>query len=999
MFEKRIILSIITLLVLSSIITGQGIVINEIMSSNSSAYFDEYGDTPDWIELINAADQTINLSNYSLSDNIFNPLKWIFPSIDLLPNDIILVNASGRDLNTIIVNEEEPHISGLHTNFSISNGNESIYLFNNDGNLIDSVEAILLPENNSYGRNIGDLNNWSIFQISTPGFENNTQAYTGQIAIPEINLPSGFYSSNLTIMIVNQDPDINTFYTLDGSEPTMSSSEFSNPLLLNKTTVVKAKSFRNGFLQSETSTNTYFINEESDLTVISLSTNPANLWDENSGIYVLGNNAEYELPHYGANYWQDWEKPASLQLFDKDKNNQFKIDVDIKIFGGWSRANEQKSLAIFTNNGNPINYKIFPNLDIDNFKSIVLRNSGNDWNSTMMRDGFIHTIAEALNIDKLAYEPAVLFLNGEYWGIHNIREKLNLSYISSHYNVKNENIDLLELDGDEIDGTNEEYLKLKEFIANNDLSIDANYKVVSNKMDIKNFIDYNIFEIYIANTDWPGNNVKFWRDRSEAGRWRWILFDTDFGFGWIYGEDYSHNTLSFALETNGLDWPNPPWATLFLRKLLENTNFKNAFVSRYSDLSNTEFVPEKIKYKISLMSNQIKSEMQKHIQKWNQFSMANWENNLSTMKNFADYRISYLNEYFKNQFGLSGISKINITIAQPNFGKVQINSIIPNSYPWSGNYFNDLKVKLIPRPELGYIFTGWSGGVSSSNDTLELNVENSINIIANFRPIDDHPSIIINEINYNSNSSLDTEDWIELYNNSDNTIDLSNWLLKDEVDTNLFVFPNSVNIMPKDYLVICRDSISFKNYLGDGIRIIGNFSFGLNNSGDLIRLYKDNGVLVDTVRYDDSAPWPVKPDGLGNTLELINPDLENSSFVNWKSSFDFGSPGRINSIFSTNVEKAEAEKYDEFTLSQNYPNPFNPITTIKYSVPIVASSSNIQLSIYDVLGRKVKTLVNEVKSYGNYELIFDATEMTSGIYFYQLQVGDYFITKKMVLLK
>lgn len=1001
MLEKRIVLSIILLLLLKSIITGQGIVINEIMSSNSSAYYDEFGDTPDWIELINWSDQVINLSQYSLSDDILSPQKWIFPSIELLPSDIVLINASGRNLKTIIAHEEKPYIRGLHTNFSISNGNESIYLFNNVGNLIDSVGAILLPENISYGRNMDDINNWSLFLIPTPGLENNTEAYTSKVEPPEINLSSGFYSSNLTIEHTNNDPRINTFYTLDGSEPTTDSRNLINPLILDKTTVVKVKSFKTGFLPSETITNTYFVDEESDIKVISLSTSPENLWDENSGIYVLGNNAESEIPFYGANFWEDWEKSATLELFDKNKINQINVDVDIKIFGGWSRANEQKSLAIFTNKSGPINFKIFPNLDIENFKSLVLRNSGNDWNSTMMRDGFIHSIADDLDIDHLGFEPSVLFLNGKYWGIHNIREKLNLNYISSHFNVEKQNIDFLELDGEIIDGTNEDYFELREFISNSDLSNNDNYNIVSNSIDIKSFIDYNILQIYIANTDWPGNNVKYWKDRSETGKWRWILFDTDFGFGWIYGEDYQHNTLSFTLETNGQDWPNPPWSTLFLRKLLENTNFKNKFISRYADLINTELGSAKLNNKISIMADQIRSEMPNHIQKWNQFSLSNWESNLSVMRRFADSRASYLNEYFREQFGLSGISKINVTLSQPNSGKVQVNTIIPNLYPWSGNYFNDITLKLIPRPELGYIFTGWSGGVSSSNDTLVLDIKNSLNITANFQPKIDHPGVVINEINYNSNSSVDTEDWIELYNNSENLIDLSNWILKDEVDTNIFVFPNSIFILPRDYLVICRDTSSFNNYFNDNIITVGNFEFGLNNSGDLIRLFTDNEVLVDSVRYDDAAPWPVTPDGIGNTLELVNPDLENSSYVNWKSSFDFGSPGTINTIFSTDVERIEEEKYDEFTLSQNYPNPFNPSTTIKYSVPYTINNDEtlLQITIFDILGRRVKTLVNEMKTYGNYEINFNATELTSGIYFYQLKVGEYLKTKKMVLLK
>jgi hypothetical protein len=1175
------IFAVVYLLSLTSNDFAQGIVINEIMSSNSSYYFDEFGETPDWIELYNGSGENIDLSSYFLSDNKNLPNKWAFPAIDLPADSILLVNASGRDIKantaswetvidkgdswsyllgttepssnwkdieflsigwnlgfsgigygddddlTVITPQKSIYlrkefeisdlenisavlfnidyddgfvaylngqeiaranlgnsgefvpfnqytdeareallyrnlpletffikdissiiVSGvnvlsiqvhnfgenssdltaipfltigyksggtkyiadqvrsflpkIHTNFSISNGNESVYLFDSSGNIVDSVSAILLPNNTSYGRNLNDINSWSIFQNPTPGYPNSELGYAGQTDIPIISLPSGFYQTNVNLTISNQAEGIETYYTLDGSEPNSSSPIFNDQLLINKTSVLKLKSFKMGFLPSETVTDTYFINENSNLPIISLSTDPINLWDYYEGIYVLGPDAESAFPYFNANFWQDWRKEATFQLFDENKIYKVSSqDVEIKIFGGWSRGNDQKSLSIFGLNGEKTNYKLFKELDVKDFSSVVLRNSGNDWGSTMLRDGFMQTLANDLNIDNLAYEPAILFLNGEYWGIHNIREKINLNYISSHYSAAKQDIDLLELDGNIIDGTNESYLELKQFITNNNLASEANYEFVKQKLDIDSFIDYQLFQIYIANTDWPGNNSKFWRDRSINGKWRWILFDTDFGFGWDYGEDYNHNTLSFALQSNGPGWPNPPWATLFLRKLIANDSFRNNFINRYSDLSNSYITASKVKELLEKSSDEIRSEIPNHAKKWGQFSSSQWELNINKMKRFADLRIVYLNEYFKNQFSLSGIGKVEITLSEPNSGKVKINSIIPQTYPWKGDYFIGQEIKLIAQPNPGFIFNGWSGAVSSSQDTLLVDISAVQNIVANFQINSNHPQIVINEINYNSSSSFDTEDWIELFNNSDEIIDVSNWVLKDEVDTNIFVIKEGTVISPLDYLVLSRDTLSFRNYLSESVNLSGNFEFGLNNSGDLIRLFDNDGLLIDSLRYDDLSPWPIEADGSGSTLELINPELDNSINLNWKSSVGFGTPGGINSTFVTEIKEQNVLMPQTYSLSQNYPNPFNPTTIIKYSIPNSENGRGnlVNLKIFDLLGREIKVLVKGMQSPGNYEIGFNAADLTSGIYFYQLTAGDFKETKKMILLK
>ena len=1163
-----------SLLIIHNIDFAQNLVINEIMSSNTDSYKDEFGSYPDWIEIYNNSSQTINLSSFALSDNLNNISKWNFPDIDLESDENILVAASGRDIRnttssweTIInqgdiwkyfLGKQEPpekwrdinfsdlnwksgfsgigygdgddrteienvsalylrktfsieditkvtqvmfnidfddayvaYLNGieisrkniglpyelvpfdrfsdiysearlyqnqeldavfvddaqsilmngdnilaiqvhnsdltssdltaipfltlgfnyssteinvadeiisqlptLHTNFKISNGQESVYLSNIEGTIIDTIGVVFIPNNLSYGRYPDGNGSLHYFDQPTPGESNLEQGYIDKVDDPLLNLDGGFYNNPVTIQLLNESMDKKTYYTLDGSEPNTNSSEFLNYLNINSTSVVKIKSYVQNQLPSSTNSHTFFINEEKYLPTISLSTDPKNLWDYNTGIYVIGPNAESTFPFFGANFWQDWEKPAHFELFQDGSSRALTHDVIIKIFGGWSRGQSQKSISVFPQKD--FEYDFFSDLDIDKFSSIVLRNSGNDWNFTMLRDGLVSRIANQLNIDNLAYEPAELYLNGEYWGIHNIREKLNLSYIGNHFNIDKDKINLLELKGNVIDGSSEEYFQLIEYLNSNSLIDQEKYNYVKSQIDIDNFIDYQLLQIFIANVDWPGNNLKFWKKQGTLGKWRWILFDTDFGLGWMYGEDYTHNTLHFALEVNGPEWPNPPWSTLILRKLIENSEFKQKFINRYSDLVNTSLSYLSIHENLTEASEKIKLAIPRHSQKWNQFSFDEWLKNIEVIERFAVLRSLYLNSYFEEEFNLGNPSEIEFTVFPSSSGKIKINSVITHKSPWIGKYFKDHQIKLTAVPNPGYTFIGWSGGSNDTSDSLEIIVEDWSTIQANFEKDNSHPQIVINEINYNSSSVYDTEDWVEIYNKLDNVIDLSNWKLKDGIDTNIYIIPPSTYLRADDYLVICRDTLDFKSVQGNTVNIIGNFNFGLNNSGDLIRLYNKFDILIDSVRYDNNFPWPIEADGGGSTLELTNPANDNSVYYNWSASLSLGSPGDTNAKLVLDVNNPNEKSLNNFNISQNYPNPFNPSTVINFSIP---RKSNVSLKIYDVLGNEVAELVNAVKSEGEHSVLFDGINLPSGVYFYRITTESSNIVKKMILIK
>lgn len=887
----------------------------------------------------------------------------------------------------------------LHTNFKLSSAGETLLLTNTQNVTVDEVSFSNIGLDISYGRQPDGSTNWFLFSQATPNDSNITQGSSGKVEKPIVLVSGGFYSSPVSVSIIKSDSNEVVRYTLDGSDPKETSQIYSIPISIPSTKVLRAKSFQTGLLPSETITNTYFINFNSPLTVVSISTDPGNFFDEENGIYTLGDSAETSFPYFGANFWKDWERPVHVELFEKNGSKGFDIDMGVKIFGGWSRGNAQKSLALFARGQygyNSLSYKLFEDLPFTEYESFVLRNSGNDWLSTMFRDALMTSLVDKVDIDKQNYRPAVLFINGEYWGIQNIREKINESYLAQHHNVDKDSVDILEYEGSIVSGDNTDYINLYSFIENNNMSVNENYEYVKSKMDVDNFVRYFISQIYFDNQDWPGSNIKYWRG-GVNGKWRWLLFDTDFGFGIWNINAYQNNTLNFATAINGPEWPNPPWSTLILRKLLENNSFRTSFINCFSDFSNTIFKSSEVVGKINHMAAAIEPEIIRHGQRWNQFSLASWLQNVQVLRTFAEQRISLMRNHFSQKFGLGASVALYILISDTIRGSVKLNSLELKQPSWYGNYFIGIPISLIARPKSGYKFVRWEGAINSIEDSLIYTLAGNTVLNAVFEVDSNYslPKVVINEISYNQSSSFNTEDWVEIFNNSDTSINISGWTFKDSDDTHSFIIPEGTELTSNSYLVLCTDTSLFKPLFPSVQNYIGNTGFGLSGNGELIRLFDDQMNLIDSLVYDDTAPWPTQPDGNGPTLSLINPDLDNSIGENWNSSLGNGTPGKINDIF-VNADNEKLRLPLEYALLQNYPNPFNPITNIRFEIP---SASYVTLKVYDIIGNEVVKLVDEFKNPGNYIVNFDAGRLSSGVYFYRLQAANFSSTKKLILLK
>jgi len=896
----------------------------------------------------------------------------------------------------------------LHTNFKISADSEMVLITDDRQQLCDQVEIKHLRRDVSLGRLPDGGAQLYLFSEPTPGQANATQGYFHLAEPPVFSPPGGAFASQVAVNISSQTPGGTIYYTTDGSIPTQESSAFGSSIILKKTTVLRAQVFASDYVPSDVVTNTYLINEQSDLPIFSLTTEPDNLWDLDHGIYVRGRNTQSAYPYFDANFWQDWERPVHVEFFESDGKACLNFDAGMKIFGGWSRAFDQKSVAIYARGRygtREIDYQFFPDKPIHQFQTFVLRNSGNDWPSTMLRDGMMQQLVKNCNVDIQAFRPAIVFLNGEYWGIHNIREKMNEHYLANNHGVDPENIDLLENNKMVVEGNAQHYQQMLNYISSHNLRLKATYDSVRALIDIENFMDYQIAQIYFDNTDWPGNNIKYWRPRLPAGKWRWLMFDTDFGFGMYGGNNYVNNTLAFALEPNGPNWPNPPWSTFLLRKLLENDVFRIDFINRFMDYLNFYFQSDTVIYKIEVFKNQIKNEIPRHHSRW-PGSAGSWAQKVNVLTTFAKRRPAYLRQHLKSMFQLNSTIVLELKITPPGVGKIRVNSITISESPWVGYYFKGLPIQLTALTQPGYRFAGWSDSATGHAIQLTLNPQHDLVITARFEPQAlEFTPVVINEINYHSAVDFDPGDWIELMNLTHFPIDLSGWTLSDRNDEHRFAFPPQTTIAARGFLVLSRNKIQFNSIFPAIQNVIGNFDFGLNDGGELIRIYNPSGVLIDSLTYEDQSPWPTAPDGSGPTLELQEAVLDNACYSNWSASaVKGGTPGRQNSI-SLSIKGSPTDPA-VFRLSQNYPNPFNSQTTIYYELP---ESCLVKLVLVNIRGQIVATLINKQQSVGRHEFQLSLpledtlNHLSTGIYFYQLEAthpGAHFSeVKKLLYLK
>lgn len=837
----------------------------------------------------------------------------------------------------------------FHTNFKISSEGEPLILSNDQNQIIDQLPETEIPTDFSIGRS-GNESEIFYFINPTPGYQNDETAYLGIISNEVVfSHPGGFLEEPVNLTLAGQSNDQIIRYTTDATPPNETSLVYSSPIAVTDNTVIRASIFEPDYIPSTAQNRTFIFNQNHEIDVVFLTTDPYNLFDEEYGIYVPGPEGTYDphIPYYGANFWEDWERPVHMAFYEKETANLgTEFNAGIKIYGNWSRGQyEQRSLALYARRsyGDPkFEYPFFDDLSYNEFENLVLRNSGQDFLISSIKDITLTSLMEGSGLEYQSYRPVATYINGDYWGMYHLREKINEHMLASKFNIDADEITLLTANADEIEGSNEEYLALLDYITNTDLSNDHNFEYVKEQMDIHNYALYQATEIYISNYDWPGSNIKYWKH--PGAKWRWILYDTDQGFGPRFDTDnYDTNALSLALEDDGPSWPNPPWSTLLFRRLVTNISFRNTFINRSADELNSRFLPEPVKAHIDQISQSILSEVEAHYTRWDG-DPSDQAYYVNEMKNWAENRPAFAKEHIMAQFQLPAMHSITIHNENVEEGFVRVNNNLKiQTEEWPGDYFETVPIQLKAVPELGYEFSHWTGASHSMEAIINLSLENDTTVTPHFIPAANLSALVINEINYKSAPDFDPDDWIELYNPNTFSVDISNWILKDNNNANSYYLPEGTSMSPMGYLVICRNQIAFHAAFPLLSNYIGDLSFGLSGDGDAVRLFNNDGVLQDEVHYEAVEPWPICPAGNGPTLELIGPELDNNLAESWKCINNHGSPGAANT---------EAYAIEEISTPafKTYPNPVNNIlyiTGIENSALVKLYSPSGQVLISD----------------------------------------------------
>ena len=677
------------------------IVINEVCPNNADILIDsDFGNFSSWIELYNASGADVDVSGYLLSDDPSINAKWQVPGGSIIPSHgYLLIWCDAQWV-------------GYHAGFTISAGSGSITLRTGIGSLLDKVDYPTLAFNNSYARKSDGSSEWLNSARPTPRTANSGTKSNVSLALPVVSKPSGRYSSKISISVSHAQKNVSLRFTIDGSEPSESSTPYSGSILITSTKILKVKAFHADFLPSETVSQTYLINEHSStLPVVSISTAPEYLWDNTIGIYTDGTNGiPGNCNGNNMNWNQDWKRHAVFEYLSPTGSPLINQHLDIRIGGACSRNFPQKSFAIEARKkygDSDLDFSFFSTKkNLKSFGSLSLRNSGNDFYSTSFRDAFLQSLHIGnMDIDYMAYQPAVFYLNGEYWGIQNLREKIDGDFIKANYGIAKDDIDLIETWEYAIEGTIDAYINYRTQLAQMSPNAPNYFSFIDQNIDVQEYINYLVTEIYVGNTDWPGNNMKFWRQRSTNGKFRWILWDTDFGFG-LYGTPFDHPTLDFATEPNGPGWPNPSWSTLHIRLLMQNPEFRNRFIATLSTAMGTTFHPNRVSVLMDQYKSRIAAEVPYHKIRWGG-DVASWESEIQRMRDFSTQRNAFMRIHTGNFFGLGSALKFSATSSPASAGKVNMNGVTADDFS-DAPYYSSVPYNIKPVPNAGFKFTGWT---------------------------------------------------------------------------------------------------------------------------------------------------------------------------------------------------------------------------------------------------------------------------------------------------
>ena len=613
---------------------GRGVFITEVLASSSKS--------DDWIELYNASAEAVDLSGFGLSDNAGRPRKWQFPSGTVIqPGAYLGVFANGLDASTE---------SRLQTNFCLSaDGGYSITLSEPDGAVFDRLFVPMQYEDMSFGRT-EDRQGLRYFTTVTPGAANDSPAYLGRAARPVYSVEGGLYHTGDVLDVTLSVPSgCRAYYTLDNTDPDESATPYSGPIHVTDTTILRTRVYGEGYLESFMDTQSYLYdvnNGDGTLFVVSLVSDPYNLTDYNHGIMVKGPNAWSQSPYgamnQGANFWMDWEREAHVEVFNPDGSTMLSQECGIKLHGQYSRKEAQQAFKVIARSkygGNRFNAAIFSRRDYTEYQSFLLRASGQDSNMTRMRDSVLQALAEDTSVMYQETELCQVYLDGEYWGHYNIRERINTASVCQFegWEGDEDDIDLIKANTNVMQGSNETMAQLLDWIKRNNTNTDEALEAIGSVIDIQNYIEYMAIEMYTGNTDTL--NVKRYRNAKADGKWRWVLFDLD----WAFHEDT--NSVRRWINPGGMGNANRTDNSLFIA-CMKNDTFRDRFLTYLGQKMATDFSTEALLARFEERYYQLKPILADQLARWDK-SESSYNSALKSLISYAQKRPYRMLQFLK----------------------------------------------------------------------------------------------------------------------------------------------------------------------------------------------------------------------------------------------------------------------------------------------------------------------------------------------------------------
>ena len=730
---------------------NSALVITEISPGNLN-WLDQDGDDPGWVEIYNAGTEAANLKGYALIENLSKGRKWIFGDELIAAKSFRIVFCDNKNLTTVEggSDADNKHFR-THTNWKLEHEGGSIYLIDPYFAIRDSVRYPKLSGGLSWG--IVDGGDWKYFSKPTPEQRNDAStAYDGFApAFTFSGSQGGFYSDEVKLNPPSTSDGLKVRCTQDGSMPNENSPEFNETLTISENTTLRCAAYKQGLLTVDVVTNTYFISEEVNMPVVAISVDPVFFQKHYVKKSECGSSDPKTCP---AGLMEDVEYPIHVEYYaegSKSKQKAWEIEAGISLMGGWSRVNDKKSVSIVMREEYQDGWLHYPLFETrskgekDKYKAFNLRNNGNRFVSDYIEDAMAGALLEGSGVDYQRSRQVVVFYNGKYYGIHDMRERYNRAYVESNYGIDNKTVQMVkQLGGDSsITASGDDatavanYRQMLHFIGENDMTNADNYATAKTYLDMGNLADYMAAEIYYHNGDWPNNNVRAWSAPGQP--WKFMVYDVDHGFDWLWGV----NGGEFGQSTNMFTWIKKGggnkscskvgcFANIYL-SLIKNENFKRMFLNHSAVMWQKYLNAERVSQVVDAMMATINSsDMERDLNRFERYYDKPFDEDGSGLKSWASSRDESVVKDYKSEFGVGDL--VAVSISSSGKGAVLVDEMnLPgntaSSTNYKGKFFNGVQMELTAVPAAGAVFEKWSDGTNENPHLVTVKSDLSISAI------------------------------------------------------------------------------------------------------------------------------------------------------------------------------------------------------------------------------------------------------------------------------